>query len=329
MKNQERQAAIEVQAAAFPNLAPPSTVPVGERLGLGLRPGHQRLSSPLATPAICVMKSRIAFNSAGSGSPVHSSMKNFLNSSAIAQPWPGYRSWTNRVCSPLPWKATFSRTSRLRPLKSNRLISSIRGSSRKAQSIARHREGSDIDVGSVRLWRGLRIGAAAPMIVAVGVDEHETALAPQRCRPANRQAFDNRLRGWRAISRRAPVSAVPPDLEPPTLVRGHVDGCLAGRLRSNSKRERWTIRCVGTPVTACPVNGSSSRRRSGSASSCCGDIRPKVVSVMDRGREHGTGAAAHSPPAFWRGCNCSWKYNRLNPLSVAWRPLVLRRSPEV
>ena len=59
-------------------------------------------------------------------------MKNFLNSSAIAQPRPGWLSCTKRVCSPFPWKATFSLTSSFRPLKSKPRIASINGSSRKA-----------------------------------------------------------------------------------------------------------------------------------------------------------------------------------------------------
>ena len=42
-----------------------------------------------AVSAVKAMKRRIASSSAGSGSPLHSSMKNFLNSSAIAQPWSG------------------------------------------------------------------------------------------------------------------------------------------------------------------------------------------------------------------------------------------------
>src|SRR5436190_10994998 len=48
---------------------------------------------------------------AQSGSPLHSSMKIFLNSTAMAQPVSGKLAWTKRVCSPLPWKDTFSRTS--------------------------------------------------------------------------------------------------------------------------------------------------------------------------------------------------------------------------
>ena len=57
--------------------APSSALPVAHR------------SKPLAVSPVKSMKRRIAASSAGSGSPVHSSMKNFLNSSAIAQPRPG------------------------------------------------------------------------------------------------------------------------------------------------------------------------------------------------------------------------------------------------
>ena len=45
---------------------------------------------------------RTASSASGSASPVHSSMKNFLNSTAMAQPVAGNSLWMKRVCSPRP-----------------------------------------------------------------------------------------------------------------------------------------------------------------------------------------------------------------------------------
>ena len=56
---------------------------------LGHHRGGGHFSRARAVSAHIVMNRRIASSSSRAGSPVHSSMKNFLNSIAIAQPLPG------------------------------------------------------------------------------------------------------------------------------------------------------------------------------------------------------------------------------------------------
>ena len=118
---------------------------------------------------------RIASSASGSASPVHSSMKNFLNSTAMAQPVVGNSWWMKRVCSPRPWNATFSRTSIGRPRNSNARRCSMNGSTTCAQRCTVHREGADVDLRH-QLGAGRRgVGPVAPVIVAVHVEDHEAA----------------------------------------------------------------------------------------------------------------------------------------------------------
>lgn len=64
---------------------------------------HRRASSVLTrSGTVDATSARNASSTSKSGSPVHSSMKNFLNSMAIAQPVCGKYSWMKRVCSPRP-----------------------------------------------------------------------------------------------------------------------------------------------------------------------------------------------------------------------------------
>src|SRR5688500_12934425 len=68
-----------------------------QRVRLGHAPAL-RLSSSTGNDWRII--SRSATSDSRSGSPVHSSMKTFLNSIAVAQPVCGKCSWMKRVCSP-------------------------------------------------------------------------------------------------------------------------------------------------------------------------------------------------------------------------------------
>ncbi len=93
VEDQEGQPPIDMRAPVGSDLLAKSTrlAELGlERRRRGPKTGataHPSRSS--ATVAVKATKRRMASSSAGSGSPVHSFMKNFLNSRAIAQPRPG------------------------------------------------------------------------------------------------------------------------------------------------------------------------------------------------------------------------------------------------
>ena len=108
----EGQEAVDMDAAAARQLAAHRFSGRDARGQFGDEPGLAGRLSPhhgwrLPTRSVRTVTEsrtsrRMASNSAGSGVLVHSSMKNFLNSKAMAQPCLGCRSWTKRVHSPLP-----------------------------------------------------------------------------------------------------------------------------------------------------------------------------------------------------------------------------------
>ena len=89
VEDQEMEGAVDVQAARLSDRLTDGAVwrhVEVKRLGGQLQAGAlAHRSSCSAVSAVKVMKRRMAASSAGSGWPVHSSMKNFLNSRAMAQ----------------------------------------------------------------------------------------------------------------------------------------------------------------------------------------------------------------------------------------------------
>ena len=75
------------QVLLIPSVVRPAVSSLEAKPVVTLKPTAS--SKPAATFETWVIRRRIESSSAGSGSPLHSSMKNFLNSSAIAQPVPG------------------------------------------------------------------------------------------------------------------------------------------------------------------------------------------------------------------------------------------------
>jgi hypothetical protein len=75
----------------------------GKRGAAGGEEVHRRdLRHSSSTGWSAAIAWRISATTRASGFPVHSSMKNFLNSTAMAQPFSANLSWMKRVCSPLP-----------------------------------------------------------------------------------------------------------------------------------------------------------------------------------------------------------------------------------
>ena len=172
------------------------------------------------------MKSRIAFSSAGSGSPVHSSMKNFLNSSAIAQPLAGISIVDEPRLLALALEGDILANVEASAVEIEAPHLLDQGIEQERPIGSRHREGADIDVGRVFLRRGAGIGAVAPMIVAVGVDEDEAALLlSDVVQQIAEHSIIGRVDRERFRDERL-VRLAPPDLEAPALVRRALDGGL-------------------------------------------------------------------------------------------------------
>src|SRR5215210_4080543 len=120
-----------------------------------------------------------------------------------------------RVCSPLPWKAIFSRTSSRRPLKSNSAIAWISGSTRNAHS---SRGMEKVPMLMSGAW-SCGVGPVATVVIAVDID-HQKARMPrhdaieQCCQRAVIFGVD----GERALAQRGVAGAAVPDLQAPGLL---------------------------------------------------------------------------------------------------------------
>ncbi len=90
MEHQEKGRPVDVRPPVLPDRLPKraSCAIIGDERFRRERDARWRAHSirSRAVAAVKAIKRRIASSSAESGSPLHSSMKNFLNSSAIAHP---------------------------------------------------------------------------------------------------------------------------------------------------------------------------------------------------------------------------------------------------
>ena len=135
-----------------------------------------------------------------------------------------------------------------------------------APAVPIERPGADVHLRVVRRGRRRRVGAVAAVVVRVDVEHDERALAREVVEDAAEHGVERVVQTTRALDLLL-GERLAPHVEAPRLrPASSYTHWWRGRLRSTSKRDRWTT--TGSPPARVmrSVKGSSSRRRVSSSS---------------------------------------------------------------
>lgn len=103
-----------------------------------------------------------------------------------------------------------------------------------------------------------------PVVVGMDVEDHERTLRRESVEAFGDRAIEGVIDGQRGFDLGGGQGRRTPDIEPPGLLGGAINGTLSGLLKSTSNRLVWATTRAGMRAPMRSVNGSSSRNRTSS-----------------------------------------------------------------